>query len=149
LTELLVQDRAREVAAEPSPPSETDRKRGPLRAAPGRHDTAGLTSLTATPRFGRDLSRLPIPTRPFSAASKPANEASLPNQGLLSRPSGAAEPRYFTIEAAAAVLSLNPHALRARCRRRARREGRSVVAHLGGGIEAIKLGVTWRIRFPE
>jgi hypothetical protein len=60
-----------------------------------------------------------------------------------------AEPRYFAIEAAAVILSLNPHALRARCRRRAKKDGRNVVAHLGGGILAIKFGVTWRVRFPE
>ena len=124
----------------------------PLGAAPGRcaerHQTAGQSSSTAAPRFASELSRLPSTTRLVSA-SKPVDDASLVNQRLPSRPSDTVEPRYFTIEAAAAVLSLNPHALRARCRRRARREGRSVVAHLGGGIQAIKLGVTWRVRFPE
>lgn len=84
-----------------------------------------------------------------STANKPVDESSLANPGLTARSADVVEPRYFTIEAAAAVLSLNPHALRARCRRRARREGRSVVAHLGGGIQAVKLGVTWRVRFPE
>ncbi|CAN5925112.1 hypothetical protein BH11MYX4_BH11MYX4_02760 [soil metagenome] len=57
--------------------------------------------------------------------------------------------RYFTIEAAAKRLSLQPDALRARCRRRAKREGRRVMADLGGGIIAIKLGVSWRVRFPD
>jgi formate-dependent phosphoribosylglycinamide formyltransferase (GAR transformylase) len=57
--------------------------------------------------------------------------------------------RYFTIEAAAERLSLQPDALRARCRRRAKRDGRRVVAELGGGIIAIKLGVSWRVVFPD
>ena len=58
-------------------------------------------------------------------------------------------PSYLAIEEAAARLSTTPIALRARCRRHARREGRSVVAHLGGGIVAIKFGVSWRVRFPD
>ena len=57
--------------------------------------------------------------------------------------------RYFTVEAAAGRLCLSSDALRARCRRRAKREGRQVVADLGGGIVAIKFGVSWRIRFPD
>jgi hypothetical protein len=59
------------------------------------------------------------------------------------------QSRYVTILTAAARLSLNANALRARCRRRARREGREVIARLGGGIVAIKFGVTWRVIFPE
>jgi hypothetical protein len=39
-------------------------------------------------------------------------------------------------------------ALRARCRRAAKKVGNDVVAHLGGGIVAVKLGSSWRIRFP-
>jgi hypothetical protein len=91
------------------------------------------------------------PTIPdsVSAANPAAFEVSLAGRGQRPGSSNPAEPRYFTIEAAAAVLSLNPHALRARCRRRARREGRSVVAHLGGGILALKFGVSWRVRFPD
>ena len=56
---------------------------------------------------------------------------------------------YATIAAAAARLSTSACALRARCRRHARREGRTVLAHLGGGIVAIKFGAMWRVRFPE
>lgn len=59
------------------------------------------------------------------------------------------EARYLDTKDAAARLATTPTALRARCRRNARREGRSVIAHLGGGIVAIKLGVSWRVRFPE
>lgn len=60
-----------------------------------------------------------------------------------------AVPTYLTVDAAAARLSTNAAALRARCRRHARREGRDVVARLGGGIVAVKIGVSWRVRFPE
>ena len=60
-----------------------------------------------------------------------------------------ASASYVDIERAAVRLSTTPNALRARCRRNARREGRAITAHLGGGIMAIKLGVSWRIRFPD
>ena len=43
---------------------------------------------------------------------------------------------YIPIEKAAPRLALTPVALRARCRRAARREGRTVVAHLGAGAPA-------------
>jgi hypothetical protein len=56
---------------------------------------------------------------------------------------------YVTIEEAAARLSMSAVALRARCRRRARREGRDVVARLGGGVTAYKFGASWRLRFPD
>ena len=55
---------------------------------------------------------------------------------------------FETINAAAAKLSLDAEALRARCRRAARRDGDAIVASLGGGIVAIKLGRSWRVRFP-
>lgn len=53
------------------------------------------------------------------------------------------------IEVAAERLSVAPDALRARCRRAARRVGDTVVANLGGGIVAFKFGRSWRVRFPE
>lgn len=59
------------------------------------------------------------------------------------------QPTYEPIERAAAKLAITADALRARCRRGALRRGTSVVADLGGGIEAIKFGATWRVRFPE
>lgn len=59
------------------------------------------------------------------------------------------KPRYYTVEAAADLLSLDPTALRARLRRAQRREGTAVVADLGGGISGFKLGKSWRLRFPE
>jgi len=55
---------------------------------------------------------------------------------------------YEPIEAAAARLNLNPNALRARCRRAQRLERGAIVAPLGGGIVAVKLGATWRVQFP-
>lgn len=54
--------------------------------------------------------------------------------------------RLFTIDDAAFRLATTPIALRARCRRRARREGREVVARLGAGVVAFKFGVNWRVR---
>ena len=55
---------------------------------------------------------------------------------------------YETIERAAERLSLDPEALRARCRRGARKEGKDIVAYLGAGIAAFKFGRSWRVRFP-
>jgi hypothetical protein len=55
---------------------------------------------------------------------------------------------YIPVEEAALRLALTPVALRARCRRAARREGRNVVAHLGAGVVAYKFGRSWRVRFP-
>lgn len=59
------------------------------------------------------------------------------------------KPRYYTVEAAAELLSLDPTALRARLRRAQRKEGTAVIADLGGGISGVKLGKSWRLRFPE
>jgi hypothetical protein len=53
----------------------------------------------------------------------------------------------LTIESAAVRLETTPIALRARCRRRARREGRETVARLGAGVVAYKFGAHWRLRF--
>ena len=60
------------------------------------------------------------------------------------------KPIYETIEAAAQHLGISAEALRARCRRAQRRDGSNrVVADLGGGIIAIKLGRrSWRVVFP-
>lgn len=58
-------------------------------------------------------------------------------------------PALHTVEAAAERLSLDAKALRARCRRAARRVGDEVIAHLGGGIVAFKFGRSWRVQFPE
>ena len=59
----------------------------------------------------------------------------------------AAPREYEDIDHAAARLATTPVALRARCRRGARREGKHVVTHLGPGIVAWKLGRSWRVRF--
>ena len=56
---------------------------------------------------------------------------------------------FYTVEAAADLLSLEPSALRARLRRAQRAVGNSIVTDLGGGISSFKLGKSWRIRFPE
>ena len=56
-------------------------------------------------------------------------------------------PELLTVDAAAVLLSTTPVALRARCRRHARREGREVVARLGAGVVAYKFGSSWRVRF--
>jgi hypothetical protein len=61
----------------------------------------------------------------------------------------AAPREYEDIDAAAARLATTPVALRARCRRGARREGKHVVAHLGPGIMAWKMGRAWRVRFSH
>jgi hypothetical protein len=53
----------------------------------------------------------------------------------------------YTIELAAVMLGTTQTALRARCRRHARREGREVVARLGAGVVGFKFGANWRVRF--
>jgi hypothetical protein len=55
--------------------------------------------------------------------------------------------KRYTIEEAAGLLSMSPLALRKRCSRRARRIGSDVVANLGDGVVAVKIGRTWRVRF--
>jgi hypothetical protein len=55
---------------------------------------------------------------------------------------------YDTIEMAAVKLHLDDDALRARCRRAARKTSTGIVADLGGGIVAFKFGTSWRVRFP-
>jgi hypothetical protein len=69
----------------------------------------------------------------------------------LSAPASSHRLSYsdYDIERAAAKLTLQPEALRARCRRAAVREGREIVAHLGGGVVAFKFGRSWRVRFPR
>jgi hypothetical protein len=59
------------------------------------------------------------------------------------------ERRYWTIEEAATLLRIPASALRARCRRGQRRSGKDIVADLGDGIVAVKLGRSWRIRGLE
>lgn len=63
-------------------------------------------------------------------------------------PPAAPPAAYLAIEDAAARPSTTTNALRARCRRHSRREGRDVVARLGAGVVAVKIGFSWRVRFP-
>jgi len=72
-----------------------------------------------------------------------------PDGEQSTNPRDMAAPRLVTIDAAAAALSITPEALRARCRRNARREGRDVAARLGGGVVAYKLGASWRVQIPQ
>jgi hypothetical protein len=74
-----------------------------------------------------------------------ANKSRPPRENSARR----GEPVYYTVEAAAAKLSLDPAALRARLRRAQRVEGSAIVADLGGDIQGFKFGKSWRIRFPE
>jgi hypothetical protein len=52
----------------------------------------------------------------------------------------------LTVDQAAELLSTTPSALRARCRRHARRVDREIVARLGAGVVAFKFGASWRLR---
>jgi hypothetical protein len=60
---------------------------------------------------------------------------------------GAAAPQCESVESAAAKLRVSAVALRARCRREAKRTREAIVL-LGGGITAFKFGRTWRFIFP-
>ena len=88
----------------------------------------------------------------MSARTGPASSQHTPDcPGPACRCSNAAgvptvSPALLTVEAAAVALSTTPTALRARCRRAARRFGRDVIAHLGPGVDALKFGRSWRIR---
>lgn len=82
-------------------------------------------------------------------------------RALLGRPAAAAAPagtvdisaptagRLLGAEEAAARLGVSLQALRHRCRRAQRKEGREVVARLGGGVVAHKFGASWRFRFQQ
>ena len=85
--------------------------------------------------------------RPFTALPK-ADTATAPDDATAteSAPVTARVSCLFTVEDAAKLLSTTPTALRARCRRRARRVGREIVARLGAGVVAFKFGVSWRLR---
>ena len=69
------------------------------------------------------------------------------DQPTSSSPGSRGRPQ--PLEVAAEQLCLAPDALRARCRRAARRVGDATVANLGGSIVAFKFGRSWRIRFPD
>ncbi len=56
-------------------------------------------------------------------------------------------PGMYTVELAAVILDTTPTALRARCRRNAKREGKEIVARLGAGAVAYKFGANWRLKF--
>ncbi len=55
---------------------------------------------------------------------------------------------WYVIEIAAAKLDLGPEALRARCRRASLNENGEIVARLGMGVIARKLGTSWRVFVP-
>lgn len=55
---------------------------------------------------------------------------------------------WDSIETAAAKLDLEPEALRARCRRAVRKVAGELVADLGMGVIAKKLGTSWRVHVP-
>jgi hypothetical protein len=56
---------------------------------------------------------------------------------------------YLTIRDTARRLSMTEEAPQTFCRRRARRRGRDIVAKLPDGIEALKFGRVWRVRFSK
>lgn len=79
----------------------------------------------------------PAPAVTTKARKRPAAEVALTSEPPAD---------YMTIEAAAERMDMTPDALRKRCRR-GRRVGREV--HLGGGIVAVKLARSWRVKFPK
>jgi DNA-directed RNA polymerase specialized sigma24 family protein len=60
----------------------------------------------------------------------------------------AVKQEYFTSTQAAEMLGIGPRALRARVRRAVEKAENPEVVELGGGITAIKFGVTWRFKLP-
>jgi hypothetical protein len=69
-----------------------------------------------------------------------------PDEASFGLPPPHSNAWLLTVEDAAKLLSTTPTALRARCRRHARRAGHDVVARLGGGVVAFKFGASWRLR---
>lgn len=77
-------------------------------------------------------------------------EAAMADQGFEHKRGGASGViAYDTVEIAAAKLSCPPTALRARLRRAQRYRAGAVVADLGGGVYAFKLGRNWRVWVPR
>lgn len=56
---------------------------------------------------------------------------------------------WDSVEVAAARLDMEPQALRARCRRAAQAIDGHIVAELGMGVIARKLGHSWRVYVPS
>jgi hypothetical protein len=115
----------------------------------------GVAQTEADPQGTRSVSQ--IPTDPVSAFDERAIRAGSRVQ-LHGPPAGGAiasasvvrqvQP-LLTVEHAARLLSTSPTALRARCRRNARRVGREVIARLGAGVVAFKFGASWRLRIES
>lgn len=61
--------------------------------------------------------------------------------------------RYYPLDEAAPLLGTTVGALKRRCVRAARRAGHEIVAQLGDGVVAVKMGrgvrAPWRVKFPE
>jgi hypothetical protein len=55
---------------------------------------------------------------------------------------------WITIDQAAPLVGVGPEALRARCRRAARKRDGQIIAQLGLGIVAKKFGRSWRLHVP-
>jgi hypothetical protein len=100
------------------------------------HGSVAAVPVTSTPKCGEAAG---------STTSESNSFAIEPSHGQR----GSAAPAYFSIERAALNLDTTPRALRARCRRAARKKNGATVADLGGEIVAVKIGKSWRIRFPN
>jgi hypothetical protein len=106
-----------------------------------------VTTYTNLPRLVWARSEVFHGPKPHEDGSLPAvitKARKKPVAGLGRTPELPAD--YMTIEAAAERMDMTPDALRKRCRR-GRRVGREV--HLGGGIVAVKLARSWRVKFPK
>ncbi len=58
------------------------------------------------------------------------------------------DPAYITIREAAPRLRMSEEALQTFCRRHATKRGKHVVCDIAPGVEAVKIGRLWRVRFP-
>ena len=89
------------------------------------------------------------PTDAPTTAPTPSAHATTKRPRAKPRPVRRAAAEYVAIDIAAQRLDVDPDALRARCRRAAVRVGTIVQADLGAGVIAVKLGRSWRVRFPS
>lgn len=113
------------------------------------HRTIGVVELPA-PSTGvsfADLVAERVVER-LRTIESPSNSAIVPAVHVGRMPT---EGRLLSAQEAATRLGVTPVALRHRCRRAQRREGREIIARLGAGVVAYKLGKSgrssWRFKF--
>jgi soluble lytic murein transglycosylase-like protein len=116
--------------------SNIDRNMTPTADATNQPTASGAGDLVAGGLVGSDRVH----------GSVKGNKKRIPQRRRVPKLTGSC---WYTIEIAAAKLDLDAQALRARCRRAAQSERNEIVARLGMGVIARKLGTSWRVYVPS